>query len=161
MLDEVSGGIARATNVALASNGQTVDIGVLILDSTRISIVSVNPADGATSRPTNGTVITVTFSEPAESSTVNSSTVQLQLGNSAVGTTLSLSSDGRVATLTPVNRLAEGSTYKIYVNQVEDRAGLRPREVERVRQVGADRDVPRPPDDIGDEHHHAEANLYR
>ena len=125
VVDEVSGGIARARDVALATNGATVDIGILKLDNTTISVASVNPANGTTAVATNGTVITVTFSEPAQASTVNSGTVQLQLNNSAIGTSLSLSSDGLVATLTPLNRLAESATYKVYVNLVEDRAGLR------------------------------------
>src|SRR5207302_10727289 len=83
------------------------------------------PANGATGLPTMGTVVRVTFSEPAETSTVNTSTVQLLLGNSPIGATVSLSGDGRVVTLTPLNRTAESATYKVYVNQVEDRAGLR------------------------------------
>ncbi len=123
--DEVSGGIARAKNVVLATNGQIVDVGTMLLDSTPISVVSVAPANGTLSVPTNGTVATITFSEPAEASTVNAGTVQLQLGSTSIGTTLSLSSDGRVATLTPLSRLAESSVYKVFVNQVEDKAGLR------------------------------------
>jgi hypothetical protein len=123
--DEVSGGIARAKNVVLATNGQIVDVGTMLLDSTPISVVSVEPANGTVSAPTNNTVVTITFSEPAETSTVNSGTVQLQLNNSAIGVTQSLSSDGRVVTLTPLNRLAENSVYKVFVNQVEDRAGIR------------------------------------
>jgi hypothetical protein len=123
--DEVSGGVARARSIALATNGQTVNVGTMVLDNTPISVVSVQPANGAQSLPTNGTVITVTFSEPAEPSTVNSGTVQLQQGFAGIGTTLSLSGDGRVATLTPVNRLVENAVYKVVVNQIEDRAGLR------------------------------------
>jgi hypothetical protein len=97
----------------------------MLLDSTPISVASVAPANGAVSVPTNGTIVTITFSEPAEASTVNSGTVQLQLNNSSIGVTQSLSSDGRVVTLTPLNRLAENSVYKVFVNQVEDRAGIR------------------------------------
>ena len=123
--DEVSGGIARVKNVVLATNGQIVDVGTMPLDSTPISVVSVAPANGAVSVPTNGTVVTITFSEPAEASTVNSGTVQLQLNNSSISVTRSLSSDGRVVTLTPSSRLAETSLYKVFVNQVEDKAGLR------------------------------------
>src|SRR4030095_5030787 len=96
--DEVSGGIARAKNVVLATNGQVVDVGTMVLDSTPISVASVEPANGTVSVPTNGTVVTITFSEPAEASTVNSGTVQLQLNNSGIGVTQALSSDGRVAT---------------------------------------------------------------
>ncbi|HTG86769.1 MAG TPA: Ig-like domain-containing protein, partial [Pyrinomonadaceae bacterium] len=123
--DEVSGGIARAKNVVLATNGQTVDVGTMLLDSTPISIASVEPANAAVTVPTHGTVVTITFSEPAETSTVHGGTVQLQLNNSAIGTTLALSSDGRVVTLTPLNPLAESTLYKVFVNQVEDKAGLR------------------------------------
>ncbi len=72
----------------------------------RSASLSVVPANGTQALPTNGTVVTITFSEPAEASSVHSGTVQLQLGNAGVGTTLTLSADGRVATLTPVNRLA-------------------------------------------------------
>ena len=123
--DEVSGGVARVRNVALATNGQLLDVGTLSLDNTPISVASVVPANGTQALPTEGTVITITFSEPAEPSSVHSGTVQLQLGNAGVGTTLTLSADARVATLTPNNRLTENSTYKVYVNQIENRAGLR------------------------------------
>jgi hypothetical protein len=123
--DLSSGGIARANNVTLSTNGQTVDVGVMLLDKTAISVVSVEPANGTTLLPTNGTIVKVTFSEPAEMSTVNQSTVQLQSGGGAVGATVSLSNDGLVATLTPNARLAESSLYRPYVNGVEDRAGLR------------------------------------
>lgn len=123
--DEVSGGIARAKNVVLATNGQIVDVGTMLLDSTPISVVSVEPANGAVSVPTNGTIVTITLSEPAEASTVNSGTVQLQLNNSSIGVTRALSPDGRVVTLTPSSRLAESSVYKVFVNNIEDRAGLR------------------------------------
>ena len=37
--DEVSGGIARAKNVVLATNGQVVDVGTMLLDSTPIIVV--------------------------------------------------------------------------------------------------------------------------
>jgi hypothetical protein len=40
-------------------------------------------------------------------------------------THFALSSDGRVVTLTPLNRLTESAVYKVFVNQVEDKAGLR------------------------------------
>jgi hypothetical protein len=123
--DEVSGGVARLRGVALATNGQTVDVGTMRLDNTPISVVSVEPANGALGIPTNGAVIRVTFSEPAETSTVNGGTVQLQQGVFGIGTTLTLSNDGLVATLTPTNRLVEGVVYSVVVNQVEDRAGLR------------------------------------
>ncbi|HBB87753.1 MAG TPA: hypothetical protein DC047_09075, partial [Blastocatellia bacterium] len=124
--DEVSGGVARAKNIALATNGQTVDVGAMLLDSTPITVASVVPANSASSLPTNGTVVTITFSEPAETSSVNTSTLQLQLNNSSIGAALTLSSDGRVATLTPPGRLVESATYKVFVStQLEDRAGLR------------------------------------
>jgi hypothetical protein len=123
--DEVSGGIFRLRGVALATNGQTVDVGTMRLDNTPISVVSVEPANGSLGIPTNGAVIRITFSEPAEPSTVNGGTVQLQQGPFGIGTTLTLSNDGLVATLTPTNRLVEGAVYTVVVNQVEDRAGLR------------------------------------
>jgi len=46
------------------------------------------------------------------------------VGNSPIGANVALSTDGRVATLTPVSRLAERTSYRVVVNKVEDRAGL-------------------------------------
>ncbi|HEY0407421.1 MAG TPA: LamG-like jellyroll fold domain-containing protein, partial [Pyrinomonadaceae bacterium] len=124
--DVTSGGIARSAGVSLATNGQTVDVGSMLLDSTPISVVSVEPANGSTLLPTSGTIVKVIFSEPAASGTVNSSTVQLQqVSAGTVGAGITLSADGLTATLTPTNRLAETATFKVVVDGVEDSAGLR------------------------------------
>ncbi|MDX6694607.1 MAG: large repetitive protein [Blastocatellia bacterium] len=124
--DIISGGIARSGSAALATNGQTIDVGSMLLDSTPISVVSVEPANGSALLPASGTLVKVTFSEPAESGTVNTGTVQLQqVSAGTVGASVSLSADGLTATLTPTNRLAETATFKVVVSGVEDRAGLR------------------------------------
>jgi hypothetical protein len=95
------------------------------LDNTPLSVVSVEPPNGALSVPTNTTVIKVTFSEPAEPSSVNGGTVILQQGIFGLNTNLSLSSDGRVATLTPFGRLSENTIYRVVAVNVTDRNGLR------------------------------------
>src|SRR5262249_29102409 len=98
--DPATGGIASASGIALTSNGQTVTVSDLVLDSTPISISAVSPTNGATNISTT-TTVTVTFSEPALASTVTSQNLYLLKGTTAVSSTVALSSDGLTATLTP------------------------------------------------------------
>ena len=105
--DAASRGIANASGIALATNGQTVDFGEMRLDATPIRVASVNPADGASDVSPLSATVTISFSEPAQPATVNGSTVRLLQGTGGVSASLSLSGDGRTVTLTPSARLAD------------------------------------------------------
>jgi hypothetical protein len=122
--DANTGGIARRYGLALTTNGQVLDLGVMLLDTVPISIASVSPADGATNISTTAPQIGVTFSEPADSNTVNTSSLQLLAGNSNVSTSVTLSADKLSATITPAGRLAQQTVYTIVVNGLQDLEGL-------------------------------------
>jgi hypothetical protein len=122
--DANTGGIARRYGLALTTNGQVLDLGVMLLDTVPISIASVSPADGATNISTTAPQIGVTFSEPADPNTVNTSSLQLLSGNSNVNTSVTLSADKLSATITPAGRLAQQTAYTIVVNGIQDLEGL-------------------------------------
>lgn len=122
--DPMTGGIAGASGLALNANGQLLDAGELILDNTPVRVESVIPANGGinVSRNTN---IAVTFSEPVLASTIDQGTMRLLKGSSLVARQISLSSDGRVATITPSSLLEDFTTYAVIVTtSVKDLAGI-------------------------------------
>jgi hypothetical protein len=118
-----SGGIVFASGLQLATNGQTLNVGTLVLDNAPISVVSVIPVNNAVNVPRNSTVA-VTFSEAALASSVDSSSIKLLQGATQVGASVSLSSDGKTATLTPSGTLADFTSYTVVVtSSVSDLSG--------------------------------------
>lgn len=111
--DPVSAGVASASG-ELATAQATLDFGTLLLDNSPIQVVSVDPVDGATGVAVNAT-ITVAFSEAARPSSVNGSTVRLLANGQTRPSTVSLSPDGTVVTLTPSGTLADTTTYTVSV----------------------------------------------
>jgi len=86
----------------------TTTLGV---DTTPPTILSTTPGSGATGVNPGGAV-SITFSEAVDSSTVSSSTVQLQDASSALVTaTLTYDAASKTATLTPSSALAASSMY--------------------------------------------------
>ena len=90
------------------------------------TVASTTPARGATDVPIN-TTVTVTFSEPMDASSVNSSTIQLRDGAASVAASVGYDGGTRTATLTPSAQLAYGRTYTVRVaggsSGVRDAAG--------------------------------------
>ncbi len=76
VFDNMTGGIARYPSADLAMNEQQLDLGELSLDNTAVRVESVTPANGAVGVSPTAPVISVTFSEAVEASTVNGSTVE-------------------------------------------------------------------------------------
>jgi uncharacterized GH25 family protein len=117
IFDAITGGVAflNGGNTAqLTTNGQTVDIGTLTLDNAPITIASVTPANNATG-VSDASVVTVRFSEAASPATINNGTIQLLQGQTFVPSTVTLSADGKTATLTPTSRLSDLTTYTVVV----------------------------------------------
>ncbi len=122
--DPDSDAIGLATGLSLAANGQVLDVPI-VLDDQPIAVVSVSPANGALKVPRSTTVV-VTFSEPAKTSTVATSSFRLLKGGLQQPATVTLSPDGLVATLTPASLLSDEATYTVSVStQVTDRVGHR------------------------------------
>jgi hypothetical protein len=92
--DPISGGIAAVLGESITTNDQTVNLGTITLDGSGLSVVTSNPASGATGVAINQP-LTVTFSEALASTNgvyVTNGTANLYLSSS-------LSSDGKTVTL--------------------------------------------------------------
>lgn len=125
IVDASSNGYARASGAAVATAGQLVDIGTLVLDDTTMSVVAIAPADGTTNAART-TPVVVDFSDPLSAGTLHG--VQVMRGTSPVaGVGRTLSPDGRSLTLTPTaSGWPDASTLTVAVTtQVTDIYGRR------------------------------------
>jgi hypothetical protein len=92
-------------------------------DTTAPTVAAVVPANGETNVAVD-TPITITFDEAMDPASVNDTSITLASGATALVTTVSLSIDGRTATLMPSGLLPYGSTLTLTVTVgVEDLAG--------------------------------------
>jgi hypothetical protein len=119
-LQQLGGGFPSQSG----DNGANYWVDVVFMDTTPPTVVSVNPAAGA-SGVSVGTTVTVTFSEPLNAATVNGSTITLQdAKNNAVAATVTYNAGTFAAVLTPVSRLATLTSYTVGVSTgVTDEAG--------------------------------------
>jgi Domain of unknown function (DUF4082)/Bacterial Ig-like domain len=97
-------------------------------DTTPPTVVAMTPAQGATGIGT-ATPVVVTFNEPLDPATVNTSTFELREGANLVPSSVTYDAPTRTATLTPTDALAYGTTYTAWVRgggadpRVKDFAG--------------------------------------
>lgn len=94
-------------------------------DTTRPTVVSTSPANGATNVPV-ATPVSATFSEAMDASTINGTTIKLRnTGTSAViAGTVSYSAATNTATFTPSSALAPSTDYTVKIaTAVKDLAG--------------------------------------
>lgn len=92
-----------------------------VVDVTPPTVLSTVPASGAVSASTN-TKVTITFSEPVNPSTINSSSFTLKQGSVDIPGTLVYS--GNVATFTPSASLAGAKVYTVTLTTgVKDLSG--------------------------------------
>jgi hypothetical protein len=121
-----AGGVTDLAGNALATDATASFTTVAPPDTTPPTVTSFNPANGSTNVATNVSVL-VTFSEALTASSVNSSTVQLMDGSTAVAVTVLYNATTFVATLVPTSGLANSRTYTIVVRGggggVKDLAG--------------------------------------
>lgn len=104
----VSTGVRDAAGNALASAYSWSFTTSSAADITPPTVVSVTPANNATSVATNSKV-TASFSEAMNSGSVSSTTFTLKQGNTSVEGTVTYS--GTVATFTPAAALSAGAVY--------------------------------------------------
>jgi len=120
--DAAGVGIGRAIGV-LSQNEQVLDLGTIVLDDKPVSIISVNPASGSVSVPTNQ-VIKVVFSEAVDPSTITTSSFYLTQGNSRINGSLQLDQDNTLAIFTPASALKGFTLYTLVVTDgITDRVG--------------------------------------
>ena len=95
-----------------------------IPDATVPSVSSVSPLNAATGVPTN-VVVQVQFSKPVDPFTVTTTAVQLSATTAQipVPAAVSVSPDGRTATLTPTAPLQNFTTYFVQVSGIADLEG--------------------------------------
>ncbi|HXK60731.1 MAG TPA: Ig-like domain-containing protein [Acidobacteriota bacterium] len=116
-------GRAAITALHLSSNGQVLEAPLLVLDEEPIRVQSVSPTNGSVG-VSRSTVVRVTFTEPADPSTVNTWSFSLFCGPSQVSGDVTLSPDSMIATLTPHAILPDNSIFTVVVStQVRDLFG--------------------------------------
>ncbi|MEO0812996.1 MAG: Ig-like domain-containing protein, partial [Myxococcota bacterium] len=110
-----SNAIARL-DVTLDVNGETRDLGDLVLDATAPSVVSIAPEDGATN-VAPATTVEVVFSEAIVPSTVGPGTLPIRVGGTTVAGTYELTTvDGRsTVSFTPAELLPDLSSVTVIV----------------------------------------------
>ncbi|MCP6720192.1 MAG: Ig-like domain-containing protein [Patescibacteria group bacterium] len=94
-------------------------------DTTSPNVVLVSPEEGAVNVPVTGAVVTVTFSEPVDSTTVNRNTFVLtRMASAVVTVTGEITVSGATATLTPETPLEYSAVHAVVVTSgVKDMAG--------------------------------------
>jgi len=97
--DPVTTGVALVLNQNLVGNGNTADVGSIVLDDTPVSVLAVDPPDGATGIPV-GRPVVLTLSDPIQ--TPNGAVSARTAGGQGVSYGLSLSADGRTLTVNPL-----------------------------------------------------------
>ena len=118
-MEDATGAAIGYVSGSLANNGETVNIGAIILDDRAISVTGVTPPAGSVNVLVD-TGVSVFFSEPARASTVNTDTVYLMQGNTKVAASLALSGDGRSVAIAPSQNLTGFTLYTVVVSGVED-----------------------------------------
>ena len=120
--DPLGDGIARPT-VVLDEGGGQVDLGDVVLDEARPTVVSIVPSSGAASVPGTQPIV-VTFSEPVMASTVNTSSMLVATLTGPIAGSWSVSADGRIATFVPATPFGGFSQVNVQVTTaVQDRVG--------------------------------------
>lgn len=104
----ITTGVRDSSGNATASNYTwTFRTGVL-LDAIRPTVISTDPTNGTLNVPVNK-VITATFSENMDSSSINNTTFLVKNGAATIPGTVTYS--GRVATFVPTSNLANNTLY--------------------------------------------------
>lgn len=104
----ITTGVRDSSGNATASNYTwTFRTGVL-LDAIRPTVIATDPTNGTLSVPVNK-VLTATFSENMDSTSINNSTFLVKNGSATIPGTVTYT--GRVATFVPTSNLASGTLY--------------------------------------------------
>jgi hypothetical protein len=98
-------------------------VSVVGVDTTPPTVASVSPASGATGVAVN-TVVTATFSEALNASTITTSSFTLKVGTTSVSGSVSYNSGTYTATFTPSANLSYSTTYTATLSTaIKDVAG--------------------------------------
>lgn len=131
MEDNTRTGIGRASGT-MTTNGETVNIGTVVLDDKVIAVAGITPAEGAAKVPvkdpvngTKGYPVTITFSEPPDTGTVNWSNVYVMKGTTRMWWPVAMDAENQSAVIiSPSSPLESTTLYTVYVTAgVKDLAG--------------------------------------
>ncbi|HET8775704.1 MAG TPA: carboxypeptidase regulatory-like domain-containing protein [Thermoanaerobaculia bacterium] len=117
--DPLTAGIAVTPDQTLTDNGQILDVQTLVLDDTPVSVVSIDPADGATGVATDK-LITIAFSDAL----VSTGGISLKNGASNVGFSAALGADAKSVTLS--GTWPDSAELTVTVGSVTDVFGRHP-----------------------------------
>jgi len=92
--DPISTGLALSSG-SIATNGETLDLGTIVLDDQPVTVVSIAPADGTIGVSLTQPIV-VTFSDPL----LNANGITVKRGAATLGASPALSTDKKVVTLT-------------------------------------------------------------
>jgi hypothetical protein len=116
-------GITDLAGNGINGNSSSFTTGTVSDTDTPAGVIAVSPTNGATGLPLN-TRISVVFSEPMSSVSMESSSIVVtQAGGAVVAGTLSVSADHTMMTLVPASPLAASSSYTVSVSGVTDLSG--------------------------------------
>jgi hypothetical protein len=123
--DPLGTGLARAT-AALTAEGQVVDLGDVVLDEARPSVVSIQPTNGAIHVPV-GASIQVAFSEPVDPATVTNATLPVSTPTGLVAGAWILNAERTHVTFVPAAPFRDFTPVTVKVTTaVHDRVGRSP-----------------------------------
>ena len=112
-IEAVGKGVAYRAQT-LATNGQALDFGTIVLDDAPIRVIEVQPVDGAVSAPVTAP-LSIAFSEAADPATITSATIRFFEGTTSLTLTRTLSADGTRVTLVPAATLKGSTRYTLVV----------------------------------------------
>ncbi len=119
-------GIARQGG-KLTANGETNDLGTLVMDEESPHVISVTPPDTSANVPVN-LVVELRFNEALASNTVSASGIFLQGGTNIVAATVQLARDTngvpRIVRLKPASPLRSLTTYQVVVSNGDRKDAL-------------------------------------
>ena len=105
IVEPTSNGVAQRT-VTLATNGDVVDLGTIVLDTQRPQVVSTAPGVDKCRRHPAAPIV-VTFSEPVDPASVNAMTFRVLVSGTPVAGSFSVSPTQPIATFVPANPLPD------------------------------------------------------
>ncbi len=120
--DPLGSGTASGS-ATVASQGQIVDVGDLVLDESFPTVVSVTPANGSSGEPVTRT-IAIVFSEAVNPATISASTVEVSAGGALLSGNRVLNGTGSQLTFTPSTVYPDFATVNVKVKTgVKDLSG--------------------------------------
>jgi hypothetical protein len=136
--DPAAESYAFKAGLAITANGQEIDVEDLVLDNSVVTLVTIDPPDGAIDVPLQQQVV-LTFSDPL----INASGISVRHGATTLGVQATPSADGRSVTLRPYSSWPNTADLDVVVStSVTDIFGRHPLETVTRRFTTVDTNAP-------------------